>query len=304
MVFAATRRKRVASFGAPTHNSLRLAQQGGIVASHLSISRAWDQTREIFRRDGGLITAVALALIVLPEVAVGIIAPPETGSAEPTASAQMLRLLAGLVSLVGQISIIRLALGPSTTVGAAISHGLRRFPSTFGALVLLIILMAIVVIPTAAILSVLMGVDLTHLRQTPSSGMAMLFLIVTIIVLVISVRFTLLTPTGSAEDLGPWGIFKRTWQLTSGHFWRLFGLVVLLLIAAIFLLFTASLVGSLLARLVGGDITAFSVGALIVSLVAGAAQGAFSILASVMLARVYSQVAGRDAEASVPSTGD
>ena len=274
------------------------------MASRLSISRAWDQTRDIFRRDGGLITAVALALIVLPEVVVGIIAPPETGAAEPTAAAQMLRLLAGLISLVGQISIIRLALGPSTTVGAAISHGLRRFPSTFGALVLLVLLMGVIVIPTAAILSVLLGVDLTQLRQAPSGGMALLIVIVTILVLVISVRFTLLTPTGSAENLGPLGIFKRTWQLTAGHFWRLFGLVALLLIAALFLLFTAGVIGGILARLVGGEIEPFSIGALIVSLVAGAAQGAFSILASVMLARVYAQVAGRDAEASVPSTGD
>ena len=274
------------------------------MTSILSISRAWDQTRNIFRRDGGLITAVALALIVLPEVIVGIIAPPETGAAEPTAAAQMLRLLAGLISLVGQISIIRLALGPSTTVGAAISQGLRRFPSTFGALVLLVLLMGVIVIPTAAILSVALGVDLTQLRQAPSGGMALLIVVVMLIVLALSVRFTLLTPTGSAENLGPLGIFKRTWQLTAGHFWRLFGLVALLLIAALFLLFTAGVIGGILARLVGGEIEPFSIGALIVSLVAGAAQGAFSILASVMLARVYAQVAGRDAEASVPSTGD
>ena len=274
------------------------------MASNLSISRAWDQTRDIFRRDGGLITAVALALIVLPEVVVGIIAPPETGTAEPTASAQLLRLLAGLIALIGQLAIVRLALGPSTTVGAAISHGLRRFPSTFGALALLVLLVGLVVIPTAAILSLLLGVDLTQLRQAPSGGMAVLVLLVLVIVLMISVRFTLLTPVGSGTDLGPLGIFKRTWQLTAGHFWRLFGLVMLLLIAALFLLFTAGVIGGILARLVGGEIEPFSIGALIVSLVAGAAQGAFSILASVMLARVYAQVGRGEAEASVPSTGD
>lgn len=274
------------------------------MSSKLSISRAWDQTRDIFRRDGGLITAVALALIVLPEVVVGIVAPPEPGATEPAAGAQMLRLLAGLISLVGQLAIIRLALGPSTTVGAAISHGLRRFPSTLGAFALLVIVMGLVLIPTAAVLSILMGVDLNQLSQAPTPGMAMLFLIIVIIGALISVRFTLLAPVGSAEALGPFGIFKRTWQLTAGHYWRLLGLVALLLIAALFLLLTASVIGGLLARLVGGEISAFSVGALIVSLVAGAAQGAFSILASVMLARVYSQIAGRDAEASVPSTGD
>ena len=274
------------------------------MASKLSISRAWDQTRDIFRRDGSLIVAVALALIVLPEVVVGILAPPERSGVDPSSSAQLLRLVAALVSLIGQMAIIRLALGPSTTVRAAINHGLRRFPSAFGALVLMVLALAVVLIPLTATLSVLLGVDLAQLRRAPSGSASLLVLLLVLVVLLISVRFTLLMAVASAEQLGPIGIIKRTWKLTSGHFLRLLGLVALLLVAVIVLLATASVIGGLAARLISPTIEPLSVSALLIALIAGAAQGVFSILASVMLARVYTQVAGRDVEASVPSTGD
>jgi hypothetical protein len=150
----------------------------------------------------------------------------------------------------------------------------------------------------------LLGVDLAQLRQAPSGNASLLVLLLVLVVLLISVRFTLLMAVASAEQLGPIGIIKRTWKLTSGHFLRLLGLVALLLVAVIVLLATASVIGGLAARLISPTIEPLSLSALIIALIAGAAQGVFSILASVMLARVYSQVAGRDVEPSVPNTGD
>jgi len=75
------------------------------------------------------------------------------------------------------------------------------------------------------------------------------------------------------------------------------------LVAALALLITAGVLGALLARLISSEVEPFSLAALVVALVAGIAQGAFSVLASVMLARVYFQLATGGAEASVPSSG-
>jgi hypothetical protein len=274
---------------------------GAWVASNFSISRAWDETRELFRRDGGLFVAVALALIVLPEVVVGIVAP-ETG-AKPTSIDQLLRMIAGLIALAGQLSLIRLALGPSTTVGDAIAHGVRRFPSAFGAVLLLVLAAVLIMVPLALILGPLMGADIARMTAQPTGHQATLVLVLVLIILALSVRFTVLSPVASAEPIGPISIIKRSWNLTRGHYWRLLGLVVLLLIAALALLITGSLIGGLLARLLSSDIARFSLGALILALVSGVAQGAFSVMASLMLARVYVQLAGREVEASVPSTG-
>jgi len=272
------------------------------VASSLSISRAWDETREIFRRDGGLLVSVALALVVLPEIVVGIISPAEAGATVP-GWVQILRLAAGLIAIVGQLAMIRLALGPSTTVGDAINHGVRRFPSALGAILLLILIMAVIVIPVTAILALLMGIDPSHLGPQPEPKVGLLILLMCLIALAVSVRFTLLSPIASAEAIGPIAIVKRGWDLTRGHYWRMLGLVGLLLVAALALLITAGVLGALLARLVSSDVAPFSLAALIVALVGGIAQGAFSVLASVMLARVYTQLAGGGAEASVPSSG-
>lgn len=265
-----------------------------MVASSLSISRAWDETREIFRRDGGLLVSVALALIVLPEVIVGIISPPQaTVNADAPGGMQLLRFAVALISLIGQLALIRLALGPSTTVGAAIGHGARRFLSALGAVVLLIVGLGVLAVPLIIILTLALGVDLEHLSGPPTGPVALMFAIIGIAALLISVRFTLVSPVASAETIGPVNIIKRSWQLTAGHYWRLLGFIALLLVATLVLMIAAGVIGGLLARMFSPEIEPMSIGALILSSFAGAAQGAFSILASVMLARVYAQVAGQ-----------
>ena len=114
----------------------------------------------------------------------------------------------------------------------------------------------------------------------------------------------LTVPVASAEDAGPLTILKRSWRLSSGHYGRLLGLELLLLVAAIVLLMTAQIIGGLIAEMIGGDITPFSLSALVFAIVMAAAQAAFTVLASLMLARVYVQlVGGGEAEVSVASSG-
>src|SRR5215212_11886131 len=102
----------------------------------LSISQAWDETREVLARDGRLIGAVALALVLLPETVSGVIAPP---AAQPPSWMPLVQILVLLAGIVAQIAIIRLALGPATSVGEAISHGLKRLLPAFAAILILAI---------------------------------------------------------------------------------------------------------------------------------------------------------------------
>jgi len=298
-------RKRVACATRPPHN-VAGTEKGITVAANLSISRAWDETREIFRRDGKLISAVALALIVLPQAVAGLIAPAGTGGgAANSGIVQIMMLAVFLLSIWGQLSIVRLALGPSTTVGDAIQHGLRRFPAALGAFVIMILGMGLVLIPIVMIFILALGVDPANLQQGQASGpFGLLVLLMALLIIAISIRFMLVSAVASAENVGPLAILKRSWLLTSGNYWRLLGFIVLLLIAAIALILAASIVGGILARLVSSTVEPFSLSALILALITAAAQGAFSVLAAVMMTRIYTQVAGRGVEASVPSTGD
>lgn len=277
---------------------------GGRVAASLSISRAWDQTRETFRRDGKLITSVALALVVLP-VAVGVLlAPAETLSGvKPPAWAGFVSLAVAFLGIVGQLAIIRLAFPPSTSVQEAMTHGFRRFIPAFAALFLLGLLLVLIAFPI--ILLFAGGASMESLASgEPTPAVAKATLVIVLVALLLGARFQLLMPIASAEGGNPFQILKRSWALSKGNYWRLLAFVLLSLVLAVVLtFFLGQVFGGLIARTIFGDIAPFSIGALIAGLASGLAQAAFSIIVSIMLASIYSQLAGGGAEASVPSSG-
>jgi hypothetical protein len=273
--------------------------------SSLSISRAWDETKSVIAHDGRLIAAVALALILLPQAIVGVIAPPPTLSGEEPASwVSLLNLLVALFGIAGQIAIIRLAIGPTTTVGEAISHGLRRLLPGFAALLLFVIPLVVLLV---ILLIAIGGPDamqslINGTKSAPEPRQAAAILLFVVFAILISVRFQLTIPVAAAENGGPIALLRRSWALTAGHYWRLLAVLLLVFAAAIVLLLFAQIVGGILARLIFGDVKPFTVGALIVALISAAAQTVFAATFSVLLARIYVQLSGRDT-ASVPKSG-
>lgn len=268
--------------------------------SRLSISTAWEETRAILARDGRLLVAVALALVVLPTVIVGLIVPAD--QAETEGYHGLVQIAGALVVLVGQLALIRLAIGPATSVGAAISHGARRFPAMFGSIVLLVLLFAALLVPPLLILGVLGAVDLTNPSQATGATAGVVLLMI-VAVLALSVRFMLSAPVAAAEAAGPIAILKRSWALSKGHYWRLLALLVLLLIVALVVMITATVIGGVVGAVISPDRDPFTLGALVVALFTGIAQAVFTVLSSVMLARSYLQLGGPAAEVTVPHSG-
>ena len=265
----------------------------------LSISRAWDETRGVLKRDGKLIATVAAAFIVLPGVIAGLFQPePEPGKLPAVDSSSLLMIAAILVSLVGQLAIVRLALGPSLSVGDAIRHGLQRFFPFLGAV--LLVVAPVVILLGAATQAV--GTD----AGSASIAASLLLLALLPVIIFFMIRLTLMAPVASAEGAGPIGIIKRSWQLTRGSWWRLFAFFVLWLIAALVVVVAGEAVFGSVAQLLFGDAEGVTVGALLVILVMQVLTAAVAIVAAVMLARIYAQLAGRapeDAEVSVPTSG-
>jgi hypothetical protein len=119
-----------------------------------------------------------------------------------------------------------------------------------------------------------------------------------------AIRFVLSAPVASAEPVGPIGILRDSWRLTAGHWWRLFGFVILFFIAAIVVLVAAGGAVGVLAGVLFGGIEPMSAGALVLALVQALLNAALTVLFTVMLARIYLQLAGRDqVQASVPTRG-
>jgi hypothetical protein len=268
----------------------------------LSISRAWEESRAIFARDGGLLTAVALAMLVLPETVAGLIRPPIGGNV--SYAARIITILAGMIGLAGQLAIVRLAIGPSTTVGQAIQHGIRRFLPTFGAVLTLVLAFALIAIPVLLLLIWLRVVGMPVEGQQPPPSFATFSFVIAIAALLLSIKFSLVVPVSVAEQPGPFAIIKRSWNLTSGNYWRLLGFMLLMVVSAIIVLLAAQFVGLFAARLLAGNITPLSLAALVLALFQAVASAGMTILFALMLARIYLQLAGRDhAHASVPSSG-
>ena len=263
----------------------------------LSISQAWDETRAFLARDGKLIAAVALALFVLPGVVLDLTAPQVPAGQMREPGMWMLVFAAVvLVTLVGQLSVVRLALGPHITVGEAITHGARRLPAYVGA----VLLWSGPIFIAGSLLYKLSASQ----SAKPSVPAAIALLAVTVTGIYLAVRLILLSAVTSAEGGGPLVILRRTWGLTRGNWWRLCGFVVTLLVGAIIAIWAVRAVVGVVIGLASGDVSQSSVGGLAVILVGQLLSAVISVVLLVMIARLYAQRAGvAGAHASVPSSG-
>ncbi len=270
----------------------------------LSISRTWEETRAIMARDGKLLATVAAAMFLLPQLLVGLV----TGEKAPAAAGNqylLLMTLALLIGLVGQLAVVRLSLGSNVSVGEAIRHGFRRAPPFILAM-LLLCLAAVSLLLLLSIVLVMTGTVGGDVQNMPPRDVGLIFLLIFLPLLFFMVRLLPVAAVASAEDAGPIAIIRRSWALTGGQFWRLAGFLVLFLIAAVVLTLALGMLGGLVVKTVVGPVEPFTLAALVLSLFTAAAQTVVTLVYVVMLARIYTQLAGSagaEAEASVPSSG-
>ena len=171
----------------------------------LSIGRAWSETIAAVKRDGRLIVPVALAFSVVPATLFALAVPPvPAGQIREPGMWMVLYLLLILAALIGQMAIMRLAIGPAASVGEAIRHALRRAPSVIGAAL-------IFGIPAAAILLPLAMPVVTNPSSPPPTATFMLL------------AASILCFACGCADAGtplcrrgdrPVAIIKRSWALT------------------------------------------------------------------------------------------
>ncbi|MES2137181.1 MAG: hypothetical protein V4502_09010 [Pseudomonadota bacterium] len=263
----------------------------------LSVSKAWDESKQVIAHDGRLLVPVALAMFVLPGILVDLVVPEGTAGQLPPAGPWIAAAsLAALVSLVGQLAVIRLAMGPHLTVGEALSHGARRLLPYLAAVLMWML--------PFLVLGVILFGQIAADPAKPSPGAALAFLALVIVMTFVAVRLILTSSIASAEAIGPVAILGRSWALTKGNWWRLFGFFLAFMIGAIVLFWATESVFGMAANLVFGGTEANSVAWLLVRLVAQLLSALISVIFFVMLARIYRQLAGvGEAQPSVPSTG-
>lgn len=267
--------------------------------SGLSISRAWDDSKEILARDGRLFVSVSLALITLPQTILSLIGMPVSEQSSPLSRA--VYLLVVVIGFAAQIAINRLAMAPSVTVGGACSRGISRVWALLAVFLIFVFALLFVLIISAYILGA------AGIVMSPGSGQApppSLILLMILMVVLGSAVFQLAIPIAAAERGGPIYILSRTWALARGNYLRLLGFVLLIVLGLIlFAVLARFVLGTLILAALGSP-NPGSLSALVLGLVLGLAQAAITVVSATMLARIYVQLAGRsEVEASVPKTG-
>jgi hypothetical protein len=266
--------------------------------SRLSLSRAWEETRAVLVRDGKLFASVALALIVLPETIAGVMAPTATGQ---TSAATLIPLAVTiLIGLIAQIALNRLAIGPSTTVGAAVGRGFARMPALLGAFVLLMVGIFIILIPIVVILS---AFGLISAGDVGNEASASLLVVIVLVAALCYSIFQLTIPVAAAETGGSIHLLSRSWHLGRHAYLTLLGFVLLVFLCLIVVLLAAQVAfGSMAVALLGSP-APMSLSALVIALVLALLQAILTVIFAVMLARIYVQLAAGGTQASVPKSG-
>ncbi len=263
----------------------------------LSISRAWDEARSTLGTNAGLLTTIGLAMFVLPGVVGDLVTPaaPE-GQLPPLGAWTIVAAIVVLIALVGQLAVIRLAIGSRATVGEAIGHAARRAPVYF-------IATLIWTLPFLLVGAVLIGM-IARDPATASPAVILALFLLACVMLFFAIRMLMTSAVASAEAVGPGRIIRRSWQLTAGNFWRLLAFFLLFIITLLVAALAIQSIAGIIAQVALGGDEPMTVGALFVSLVTQLVSAAISVALMVMLARIYVQLAGDGGvETSVPTSG-
>ena len=261
--------------------------------ANLSVSKAWSETAAFMSREAGLVLPVAFLLIAVPGAAMQLAMPAGEPTNPPEAGLWLLLIpFVIIASIIGSIAITHLALRPGSSVAESLQVGLRRFLPLFLASLLIAIVAGFVLV---VLMMLLVGGSLAAAEANPLAVMGPM-LIVLFIAMVLSmaiwIRLMLMTPIATVENLGPIAIIQRSWALTAGHFWKLLGLMILLIIVALVMMIAISAVFGIFLFLVAGAPEPGSLSYIIMAIVSALLQSVLSAVLITLIARIYVQLAG------------
>ncbi|MBA3676811.1 MAG: hypothetical protein H0W74_05340 [Sphingosinicella sp.] len=232
-----------------------------------SYSAVWDDTARMLRDNASLLLAIAGAFLFLPALIVGYALPqpdPEPGRIVGVMIAYFSvnwhwLLLANIVNMIGAIAMLLLLVGAERrTVGSAIVAALSILPFYFVAAILTNILVIL-----GLIALIVPGLYL----------IGRLAVVGTVIV---------------AENQNPGRAIGRSFMLTKGKGWVVFGLLALVLLAGIIVSWAVTAVLGSVSLLILGD----RIGGLLVIIFDALTSALLSTIIVVLCAAIYRRLAG------------
>ncbi|QDZ06481.1 hypothetical protein FPZ24_02490 [Sphingomonas panacisoli] len=265
----------------------------------VNMGNVWDRTTEFLSENMRALLPVILLAFLIPHTVNTLI--KGAAPAVPSALAQGIALICGLIAIWGQLVVIALAFAPDGGRSRAISTATGSLGRAVGAMLILLAATAVLAVPVIATL-VANGVDLSTfgsggMAQANLSGAASVFvslysLVLGIVVLVVAVKLALLYPVVVAEG-GVAAAIKRAWALSRGIVWKMIG-VWLLFVIVYFVALAAitSGIGTVIGLFADMQ-NPFSVGRIVVAILGGAVTAAFTLIVAAFSAQLYRAVTGR-----------
>jgi hypothetical protein len=255
----------------------------------LSISDATTWSQGFLRREWRLTLPVAFALVALPAIAFDLLAAPPQGETEIINLLLTYVVIATPLALMGMVAISALTLLPGMSVGEGLRLALRRFPAALGT--------ALLVSGANIVSAVLAGLIVFMIGGVPNPGdarqTAPAVTMMTLVMIAVLARLCLFPAVVAAEGVGPIASVRRSWALSRGHFWRLFSLLLIVMVASAVVSRAAQWSFGVPALLLGRGlgVEEFAVGVL--GIIAALVNATIMMLVAVLLAAVYRQLASR-----------
>jgi len=239
-----------------------------------SYGAVWEDTLGLLRENARLLAAIAGVFIFLPALlAAQLMPPPETTDPndifrdmiEYYRGGWLWLTLQSLVGMVGSAAMLRLVLVRGTSVGDALSFGLMLLPFYF-------------------LLSLIGGLMI---------GFGILLLIVPGLYLI--GRLTPATALMVAENRrNPIEVVSRSFAITAGQGWAVFGLVFIVVVVAGILILVVTMLTAVVFILAAGQ----ELGGLLSAIVSSAVSAAFATLLLVLDAAIYRALTGHSSAAA------
>lgn len=223
----------------------------------LDTNAAWKEASAIVSANREVLLALAGVFFMLPSLALAVIAgepemaPGMSGEQmmaameEFYAGAWWLILISAVLQIVGLMAILTLMRDRSRpTVGQAIGAGLAGTPTYLAAQLIIVLALSLV------------GGLLIGVAAVVSTALATVVVLLVIGAAVFAVfRLLLVAPVVAVEGVrNPLAAMVRSWRLTQGNFWRLFGFLLLILILFVVIVaIVMMIIGLILALATSGE---------------------------------------------------
>lgn len=260
------------------------------------IGAAWDRTTEVFRGRGRMLAGIAALTFVLPgaiRAGLQFFVAPGSGDLGTRALIALVSLLAAAATLYGQLALVAAASDPATLERDAYGIAWRRFWPALGLVLLLAVAFGLATVPIGVAVG-LSGVDLRALDMQAAMSafptwlvafVSIYGLLFIVAALYVSTRLFVLNPVIVNERRGT-GSIARSFALTRGAGWRIFGTVLLLLVVLLVAVAAAQSVTGIVAVLVLGTGNA-AAAAFLAALAGSIVTAAYSVVMVVLATQFY-----------------